>query len=557
MMRAKTFLLGSAFLSVMVGASELPERVLLIPIDDRPATTQFAQMIGDMAGVQVEMPPKNVLGKFKQPGWPEAILNWMGQQDLSTYDSVIVSTDMIAYGGLIASRVDRSSYNLAINRLREFWRLRKTAPRTKFYGFSAVMRLAPTATNETQDWMMQMSQYAIIKDRFDHKPTVADSRRLKNLERIIPKGEVKRYWGVRERNHKVQQELTRMAAYGVFDYLIFGQDDAQERGPHIRETNRLKEMVSNLNINHKVYFAEGIDQHSNILVSRAFLNAADWSPRVRIVWADEEAKKNVALYETDSIEESLRDQLVVSGATPVGAGESFDYSLYVNTPEPKTYDLKLFLDSLRTEVDQGFPVAVADINLGKTGTGDPALYNVVTEDGRATRLLAYAGWNTAGNTMGTAIPAANVYLLSRKERVDPLVREVALRKFILHRLVNDFEYHSFVRPEAYAMVKTMPNATKAEAYGDDYDRLNQYVAGDIKERLIKRFSDQLLGTKFFAGGEQYEIVGLKNVEAYLPWPRAYEVKLEFEVEAVPVSSVPATERILILPLGDGSDGEKN
>ncbi len=530
----------------------LPKKVLLVPIDDRPATTQFAQMIGDMAGVKVELPPPNILGKFTQPGWPESILQWMEKKGLDQYDAVVLSTDMIAYGGLIASRTNRSSYNLAIKRLKELERLRATAPDTKFYGFSANTRLAPTATKETETWILDMSRYAVESERYRYNKTPSRARTLENLKALIPKGEIEKYSLVRERNLKVQQELLRMTG-SVFDYMILGQDDAQVEGPHVRETNRLKSDSSALGIVSRVFFAEGIDQHSNVLVSRALIDSAGWSPRVRIVFADEAAKRRVAAYESESIESSLRAQLLVSGATPVGDNESFDYSLYVNTPDSSTLRMNVFLDSLRTEVDQGFPVAVADINLGKSGTGDPALFNVVTENGRAVRLLAYAGWNTAGNTMGTAIPAANVYLLARKEQVDPLVREVALRKFVLHRLVNDFEYHSFVRPEAYALIKEM-NSSKAETYGADFVRLNDYVSQDMKKRLIEQFAQQLLGTRFYVGAKQFEIIGLKDVVAYLPWPRAYEVRLEFDVETREVIGEEGLPRILILPLGNGGNG---
>lgn len=524
----------------------LPKKVLLVPIDDRPATTQFAQMIADMAGVQVELPPQNILGKFTQPGWPETILNWMSAKGIGQYDAVVLSTDMVAYGGLIASRTDRSSYNLAMKRLDTLAQLRATSPKTKFYGFSAITRLAPTATKDTEDWLLDMARYAVESERYRYNKTASRAKTLENLKARIPKGEIEKYSTIRERNLKVQQQLLKMTGT-VFDYLILGQDDAQTEGPHVRETNRLKSDVAGLGIGSKVFFAEGIDQHSNVLVSRALIDAAGWSPRVRIVFADDDAKRRVAAYESASIESSLKAQLLVSGATPVGENEPFDYSLYVNTPDSSTLRMKVFLDSLKTEVDQGFPVAVADINLGKTGTGDPALFNVVTENGRAVRLLAYAGWNTAGNTMGTAIPAANVYLLARKEQVDPLVREVALRKFVLHRLVNDFEYHSFVRPEAYELIKAM-NSSKAETYGADFERLNKYVSEDMKKRLIDQFSHQLLGTRFYVGGKQFEITGLKDVVAYLPWPRAYEVRLEFDVETREVTDEP---RILILPLGDG------
>ncbi|HXH61732.1 MAG TPA: DUF4127 family protein, partial [Fimbriimonadaceae bacterium] len=400
-------------------------------------------------------------------------------------------------------------------------------------------------------WMLDMARYAVESERYRTIKTATRARTLHNLKARIPKGEIEDYYKVRDRDHQIQEELLRMTEDGVFDYLIFGQDDAQPEGPHIRETEQLQQLVHKLKIDDRVSFAEGIDQHSNVLVCRAMLESAGWSPRVRIVYADDAAKQRVAAYESESIGKSLTQQLIVSGATPVGPDDPFDYSLYVNTPDSNTMRLKIFLDSLKSEVDQGFPVAVADINLGKSGTGDPALFNVVTEDGRATKLLAYAGWNTAGNTMGTAIPAANVYLLARKEQVDPLVREVALRKFVLHRLVNDFEYHNFVRPEAYKMISQMPNATKAEAHGKDYQKLNQYVSEDMKKRLLDLFSKQLLGTRFYEGTQQYEITGLKDVNVYLPWPRAYEVRLEFDIETKPVVQATDLPKILILPLGDG------
>ncbi|HXH60038.1 MAG TPA: DUF4127 family protein, partial [Fimbriimonadaceae bacterium] len=132
-----------AFAAVAMSATAagLPKRILLVPIDDRPATTQFAQMIADMAGVQVDLPPDNILGKFLQPGWPESIMQWMDATGVKQYDAVVLSTDMVAYGGLIASRTDRSSYNLAMKRLQHLERIRKTAPNTKFYAFSAIMRL--------------------------------------------------------------------------------------------------------------------------------------------------------------------------------------------------------------------------------------------------------------------------------------------------------------------------------------------------------------------------------------------------------------------------------
>ncbi len=84
------------------------ERIFLVPLDNRPAAGQFAQMIGAMASIQVVMPPYETLGRFVQPGDPEAILSWLEAQSFSDVPAAIINTDMIAYGGLIASRTNRN-----------------------------------------------------------------------------------------------------------------------------------------------------------------------------------------------------------------------------------------------------------------------------------------------------------------------------------------------------------------------------------------------------------------------------------------------------------------
>ncbi|MBS1724489.1 MAG: DUF4127 family protein [Armatimonadetes bacterium] len=537
-------------LSAYSHASTGVRRVLLVPLDDRPATTQFAQMIGDLADVRVDTPPGPLLGHFLQPGKPDSINSWLSK-NLADYDVLVVNADMIAYGGLIASRTDRSSYNLALGRIRDFAAIRRQYPNLKVYCFSSVMRLAPTATKQSAAWRAQLARLVELgeKQKLAPDPKVAAS--IKNLQKVVPPAEVARYYAVRDRDHRIQQELLRMAGQGVFDYLAFGQDDAKPVGPHVPETKRLKAMSQNLKLGGKTLFAAGIDQLANVLLSRSLMASSDWNPKIRVVYADEAGRQKVAFYESDTIDNSLRDQILGSGASFAKPGESFDYSLYVNTPDPRSFALDAFLKSMASEVDQGFPVAVADVNLGSSGTADPRLFGTLTAEGRSSHVLAYAGWNTAGNTMGTTIPAANVYMLARRNGVDPLRREVALRAFILHRLVNDFEYHKYVRPEAYAMIDKLPSASREETYGTELQKVDNLVKTDLGDRLQKLFDEQLRGTKFFAGSDRYEVVGLKDIDIGLPWPRAYEVKVSFHIEVAQATQGQEIDfsQFPILPLG--------
>lgn len=510
------------------------ERILLIPLDSRPAAGQFAQMIGRIANVDVRMPPYEALGRFTTPGSPEAILNWVAEQDLSDVSAVIASSDMVSYGGLIESRVNRVAAEVAVRRMQRLVAAVRRAKHVRLYIFCATMRLTPTATRGGSLTRQRLAQYEEAKTKAYFTKSAASAAMAAKLKPLIPARDIMAYENARRRNHTVQKELIRMMAKGQFDYLVVGQDDARPYGPHVPETANLRSLVKKIGAQSTVYFCEGIDQHSNVLLSRALCEAAGWNPAVRVVYSDSLGRLKYASFESKPIKDSLTDQLLASGARPAEEGMDYDYTLYLNTPGRRAFMFQKFLMDLKQDVDQGFPVAVADIDLGRNGTADPELFEGLWENARMMRLLSFAGWNTAGNTMGTAIPAANVYLLSRRLQVDPLLREVAQREFLLHRFVNDYAYHKFTRPEAYKILDQMAGATREETYGRPLEEVNDFVRRDLSKHLMKFFEDQFLGRRFFAGTSQYAFSGITDVKVWLPWPRAYEVRLEFHLQAQPV-----------------------
>lgn len=506
-------------------------KMLLIPVDDRPATGQFAQMISSIGGVQIEMPPVDLLGQFLTPGRSEAVLNWLSQKNLGEYSAVIVSTDMIAYGGLVASRVPAVSLTTAVERLQRLEAIRARTPGVPFYGFSAVMRVLPTSTRENRPWRDLLGKLVVRRERFFQEPSLTNQIDFLRLANKLPAGVLEEYDEARQRNQGVQEELIRMTKRGSLDYLILGQDDAQTEGPQISEGRVLRELVAAEKARDKVYFCEGIDQHANVLVSRAMLAQVGYVPKIRMVFADPLGTTVTPAYETQPLSISIKEQVTASGAMITNKVDDADYTLYVNTPQPRPGPFDEFVSSLQNEIDQGFPIAVADLNLGKSGTGDPNLFQVLNQGDRAMRLLSYAGWNTAGNTLGTSIPAANVYLAARRFTVDPLTRELNQRAFLLHRLVNDFEYHRFTRPMAYAYIDRNPPSTREETYGTNLDAVNRLVQEDLSRRLDDMFRSHFQGRRFFAGTRQYEVRGLSQVDIELPWPRAYEVRLGFKIDA--------------------------
>jgi hypothetical protein len=527
----------AALLVALLSALASAEKILLIPLDSRPATGQFALMVAKMAAVDVLMPPYEDLGRFTDPGRPDDILAWLESQDLKDVSAVVCSADMIEYGGLIASRTGETTAQTAIQRMNRLVAAVRREPHVRLYVFSATMRLLPTATSKASRYAMALGQYEEAKAKYMMTEDGVDRRAIPRLRRALPAGVIQQYEATRQRNHAVQEQLIRMQAAGNFDYLIVGQDDARPYGPHVPETVQLRRLTDSLKAQDQVFFCEGVDQHACVLVSRALLQEAQWQPRVRVVYSDDQGKDLFASYESKPIKDSLSDQLLASGARPAGPSDEYDYTLYLNTPRRREANFQQFVSDMASDIDQGFPTAVADIDLARNGTADPELFQSLWENRRMMRLISYAGWNTAGNTMGTAIPAANVYLLARRSStVDPLEREVAQREFLLHRLVNDYAYHMYTRPRAYQMIEDDGIGTSEEIYGSEYDKVNAFVQRDLTDRLMDYFNEQFMGQRFFAGTEQYEISGIEDIKVWLPWPRPYEVRLEFHLNTKPVDA---------------------
>ena len=502
-------------------------RILLIPLDSRPAAGQFAQMIGAINNTKVDIPPVEILGKFTVPGDVEKILQWLEAQNLDDVSNIIVSGDMLAYGGLIASRVNDVDAGVGTKRLQRLIDFkRKTSPDIKLTIFMSTMRLTPTATKAAASYRINLAKYEEMKDRYERTHDASLPAKLNNMRRVVPAVEILRYERTRRRNVEVQSALLRMCIGPEIEFLIMGQDDAKPDGPQIQENAKLKKLAEQYRVQSKVYFCEGIDQHSNLLLSRAILSQRNWKPRVRIVYSDENGKDQYALYESKTVKDSLQDQLFASGAEMALEGQEYDYSLYVNSPKRSELHFQEFLEKMRGEIDQGFPVAVADINFGANGSSDEELFNFLVRSGKAYKLLAFAGWNTAGNTMGTSIPAANVYLCARKYEVEPLKREVAQREFLIHRMINDWAYHRFTRPATYAMIDSLQDQ-RDEIYGTNFDAVNKFAAADLRKHIAQIFQAQFQLRRFTAGTKEYQIDDMMNLTIGLPWPRAYEIRVEF------------------------------
>ena len=123
--------------------------ITLVPLDDRPVTRQLPQMLGRIAGQRVIEPPRALLGNYLTFGNPDAIIAWLNGEAPRRGNAFVISTDMLAYGGLVASRVPGVTYADAYFRLNELQQLHAEYPDTWIGAFGTIMRLAPTGIPAT------------------------------------------------------------------------------------------------------------------------------------------------------------------------------------------------------------------------------------------------------------------------------------------------------------------------------------------------------------------------------------------------------------------------
>ncbi len=138
---------------------------------------------------------------------------------------------------------------------------------------------------------------------------------------------------------------------------------------------------------------------------------------------------------------------------------------------------------------------------------DPVFYELLKAQVEITRLAGFAGWNTAGNTLGTCIGQICCRL------VDDYSQQSHMELLML-RIADDYLYQSVVRPELNEWLQTHNNLT----------------IGQLKDEVEKRLKPLVEGLhrQLFAcvDGISYS---LKIEDIYQPWHRTSEIGLDFQL----------------------------
>jgi uncharacterized protein DUF4127 len=494
-------------------AAALLASIAFVPLDDRPVTAELPVMIGRIAGVRVEIPPAHLLGHYLTPGRPDRIVVWLNQRaaDKNTH-AFVVSSDMLAYGGLLASRVPGASYDDAYFRLKELAHLRAERPDAWIASFGTVMRLAPTGVPSTAQYFAPypvwsyLQQYANLHD----PPLPSEASRAAHLRSLIGDATLDAYLATRGRNLAVDRLLLGMAGDGTIDSLVLGQDDAGPVGLHVREVKWLQSVVAqDPAMAQRAAIEPGADELGMAMVAHAIAREARWIPHVAVRYSTPTAASFQDPLEFAPISSAIDGLVRLCGG--VLDDDRPDLTLFVRVPRTTAEQDDAFAGAMASDVNAGDSVALADLSYLTSYASQAAFAQRILVSGTAAKLDAYSSWNTNANTVGTALAEAVAAGAGRRMHT---YDALAHRTFTFVRFVDDYAYHDFVRPDL--------NATLDAQGVTDHTLLSPQTAAlsaDRDRSLLWYRADAIL-SQLYPG---YHIAALS---IGLPWDRTFETSVD-------------------------------
>lgn len=444
-------------------------RIVLVPLDERPANVRDPALTAAIAGAELVTPPPELLGVFRTPGDTTGLAAWL-RAEARLADGLVVALDQLCHGGLLASRLTDEAPWVAAGRLAVLEEVRADRPSLPVMAVSAVTRApdADVATEEPAYWARHgrdLHRLLELLHRLHDGEPVADQ--LAAHRATIPPAVIADVLRRRSRNHQVTLAAQWLVARGVLDLLVCCSDDTASHGLGTAEQRWLGSWTSWQDLGDRVLHYPGADEVGTVLVARLLARAAGVAPRVAMRCAVAGGLDRVAAYEDGPVGRTAARQVEAAGGTVVPAQDRHDLVLAIHPPAvpagdwvtgPSPEDLPADTDAvagLSRILDDAAvtrtPVAVADVAHGNGA--DPAVVALLAARGPAAAPLAYAAWNTAGNAIGGVLGPA-ITALAAGAGADP----TALRRLLVHRLVEDAGYMTAVRPRA----RTVPRAAETE-----------------------------------------------------------------------------------------------
>ena len=472
-------------------------KIYHLPLDSRPCNLIFPVQLAQWCGHECVVPEE--MDWFTRPASAQSSRAFL-RTAAQNADALVVSVDHLCYGSLLESRNDNLSVQQALACLEWLEVLHSQRPDLPIYAYGVVMRSSVSALYAGDlEVHRAMTEYSMYTDRAAVTGSAEDAERARQARARLAPRVLERYEAARRRNHAVNRRCVELAGEGVLASLVLLQEDSEPWGFHKAEQRALVQLKQERAIRN-MWLHNGTDEGGALTVMKAIGELQGLQP-VAVRFLGWDKGDFIARYEDRPFGENVWSMLDYAGLRAEDTAQ--DVLAVCCPPDGVQTDwvnpnheegLETIADDLARLANEGRKVYLLDVT--RANGGAPALMEKLCRRMPSVKLAGYSAWNTASNSLGTAV----AQMMS-----DRLAGKVN-QNFLWERLLDDLAYQGVVRGQLN---------DELEAAGEDL--LHLHEPQEAEERLRELMDALVSSDPVYA-----------NVPAYtirLPWGRTFEAEV--------------------------------
>ena len=523
-------------------------KIVYIPHDNRPVSDELSADTVKMVGIDVVVPPDELLGNRENLGEPDKLWEWL-EKTVTVYrkptkeekrrlklkskdlvkdlnpevKAIVISGDSMIYGSLVGSRKHSLTSKKLEERAAMFGQFKKKYPGARLYVFSSIMRTPSSGEHSgTEDpeyyqrYGVDIFRYTVLNDMAEEKRLSArEEKERAFLEELIPKEYTLDWFGRREKNFNVNKQLLELARDNTFECFALGRDDNAAWSQTHMESRHLKDFIKKLGTE-RVHNLSGIDEVGMLMLTRAVNDLKHQQPVISADYNWGNGRNTIPTYSDEPIDTTVREHVALLGGKyserPEGSdllllvntnpnGETLAANLYENTIKLRS-GVRYFVDMVEEALNNRYTVGIADVSF--VNGSDNALMAELERRQLFYKVQSYSGWNTPTNSVGFAL-AQGVLAKS--------MREDDKNKLLLLRYLDDWAYQANVRQTVARQLSWFEGAGLYSKLGDNKQDIERRATG-----LLQLFAENHLPPSDF----------IKRLKVTSPWSRLFEARIQFE-----------------------------
>lgn len=357
-------------------------KILLLPLDERPCNASFPGRLFPADKVQILLPRK--LGHKKHPADFSVLSDFLFEKAKDA-DALLLSLDMLLYGGLIPSRLHHLKTETLFSRLHLIRELKEKYPSLPIYAFATVMRCpAYSSDDEEPDYYESFGSAIHARGVLMHR-ALAGLTTSSESEGPVPSpagllpaasGEeesgasfsfalagtpsaepasasslddgdsqdpepclssdfetcLEDYLARRALNKQLSLQALELVKEGILESIVFPQDDSMRFGFPAMDQEEIRRRILTLGLTERAMMYPGSDEIALTLLCRLLLNHHGLLPKVYVKYLTDGARSLIPLYEGLPLSATTSYQLHAAGCVTADTCAEADIVLLETAP---------------------------------------------------------------------------------------------------------------------------------------------------------------------------------------------------------------------------------